>query len=575
MASVVVAASTATLITAPVTLNALPAPVRTCGEVVLREDTGGDEAKSAAELVDVASVPRWVSHELFPQGSPVHLAHTRACSLADAASACQHTPSDVSTTRKLRQRFVRLTRTGRPDDSRHNPVGAIELAHPAFYVFRNALRNPPQHSPRLVRLVAVLCATMCKHYGSEKEREAALYPLFQKLVQVEGTEFSDKKIKVPRKHKDKGKTAIAGFELDAQLTVGTKRHKRRVMLVEVKNELASSGSASIQAAAYYMNMLSRKAKKLSGGDMPMVLCIFAGAHMRVLAAITQCCAQVVPLTPWVSLASLGDSRHASKVTSVFHALRECTQYLVHTPVAPGVPAVLFPRPSAYCLALGLHGDTPPPLVFRQRLKRGVHRAWWNGDAVVVKVSADLDIDAHALLVAAGAAPEVHRYHRDPATGLHITVMEDLQAAGFVSWSTLATTKLSTTGAAPDTTQLRPLFEPLSEWLKSTLQRLHDAGIVYGDLREPNVMVRVEEDADGEWRLAACRLVDFEFCGKLADNALWPTGLNPALDWPKGVVDGEARVMMLPEHDKEMADKMMARIQSELMSSSDRSSSDSS
>ena len=98
--------------------------------------------------------------------------------------------------------------------------------------------------------------------------------------------------------------------------------------------------------------------------------------------------------------------------------------------------------------------------------------------------------------------------------------------------------------------------------------------MYGDLREPNLMVRVEEDAKGKWQLDGCRLVDFEFCGKLADGALWPTGLNPALDWPERVLDGEVRVVMLPEHDAEMVAKLMARIQLE-RTSSDSSSSDSS
>ena len=565
---------TGTLITAPVTLDALPAPVRSCGEIVVRGDTGGDEHKGNHELADVASIPQWVSHKLFPQGSPVGLAHNRACSLADAACACQHTRSQVSTTRKLHQQFVRLTRTGRPDDTRHNPGGTIELAHPAFYAFQNARRHPSLHSPRKVRLVAKLCAAMCKRYGSAKEREAALYPSFQDLMHVEGAEFSDKKIKVPHKRQEKGKSVIAGFGLDAQLTVDTKRHKRRIMLVEVKNELASSGSASIQGAAYYMTLLSRQAKNLPGADMPMVLCIFAGAHMRVFAAITQCCAQVVPLTEWVSLATLGDSRHALHVTSVFHALLECTHHLVHAPLAPGVPAVLFPRPAAYCLALGLHGDTSPPLVFRQRLQRGVHRAWWKGVPVVVKVSEAFGIDAQRLLAATREAPAVLEYCHDPVTGLHVTVMEDLRAAGFVSWSTLAAPTLSDKRAAPNISQLRSLVEPLCTWLDSALQRLHDAGIVYGDLREPNLMVRVEEDAKGKWQLDGCRLVDFEFCGKLADGALWPTGLNTALDWPEGVFDGEARVVMLPEHDAEMVAKLMARIQLE-RTSSDSSSSDSS
>ena len=309
--------------------------------------------------------------------------------------------------------------------------------------------------------------------------------------------------------------------------------------------------------------------------MPMVLCIVAGAHMRVLGAMTQCCAQVVPLTEWVSLASLGDSRHAQHVASVFHALLECTQRLVQAPVAPGLPAALFPRPAAYGLALGLNGDAPPPLVFRQRLKRGVHRAWWEGTPVVVKVSETMCIDAQRVLASTGEAPAVLEYRHDPVTDLHVTVMEDLRAAGFVSWSTLTAPKRSDARPAPDISRLRSLFEPLHAWLDGALQRLHDAGIVYGDLREPNVMVRVEEDAEGVWRLAGCRLVDFESCGKVADGALWPTGLNPALDWPEGVVDGKARVVMLPDHDDEMVRNMMDRIQFDPTDSSDSSASESS
>lgn len=81
-------------------------------------------------------------------------------------------------------------------------------------------------------------------------------------------------------------------------------------------------------------------------------------------------------------------------------------------------------------------------------------------------------------------------------------------------------------------------------MREALDVLHDADLVFGDLRSPNVLVVSE--ADGK---RSGRLVDFDWCGKVGE-ARYPAGLNQSehMKWPEGA---EKRSLIEKEHDDAM------------------------
>ena len=83
--------------------------------------------------------------------------------------------------------------------------------------------------------------------------------------------------------------------------------------------------------------------------------------------------------------------------------------------------------------------------------------------------------------------------------------------------------------------------------------LHDAGLVHGDLRRPNILIWKDGNrrkASGELRESAM-LVDFDWAGR-AGNVNYPHNLNDKIGWPKDVTGGGP---ILKEHDDFMFDQL--------------------
>ena len=82
-----------------------------------------------------------------------------------------------------------------------------------------------------------------------------------------------------------------------------------------------------------------------------------------------------------------------------------------------------------------------------------------------------------------------------------------------------------------------------------LRTLHDSGLVFGDVRRPNIMVVKTRNEHGhdEWH---ARLVDFDWSGPVG-KVFYPRHLSGKVQWPKGACDFEP---ITKEHDHAMADK---------------------
>lgn len=80
-------------------------------------------------------------------------------------------------------------------------------------------------------------------------------------------------------------------------------------------------------------------------------------------------------------------------------------------------------------------------------------------------------------------------------------------------------------------------------VKNAVKVLHDADLVFGDLRRPNIMIHQTDDGD------RAMLVDFDWVG-LAGKAEYPASLNDngSITWPAGVTPS---AIMEKDHDIEM------------------------
>lgn len=88
------------------------------------------------------------------------------------------------------------------------------------------------------------------------------------------------------------------------------------------------------------------------------------------------------------------------------------------------------------------------------------------------------------------------------------------------------------------------FEQVRTDVREALDILHEADLVFGDLRRPNVLV--VPDANGK---PGGRLVDFDWCGKVGDDR-YPAGLNQSegMKWATGTAK---RSFISKEHDDKM------------------------
>lgn len=83
---------------------------------------------------------------------------------------------------------------------------------------------------------------------------------------------------------------------------------------------------------------------------------------------------------------------------------------------------------------------------------------------------------------------------------------------------------------------RPLPAVIAMKVKEAVDLLHSSEIVFGDLRDPNVLY---DSTDG-----CVMLVDFDWAGKERES-LYPATLNPDNAWAPGV---KGYNVMLREHD---------------------------
>ncbi len=134
---------------------------------------------------------------------------------------------------------------------------------------------------------------------------------------------------------------------------------------------------------------------------------------------------------------------------------------------------------------------------------------------VVKFTEQYGKKGHEIMAEAGVAPELMYCKWEATVGLWVVVTKYYEFQ---------------VGAVP--------MQGSIEKLRAGLAALHQAGCVHGDVRDANILVEKEGQA---------QLIDFDWSGQ-AGTARYPSLVNPKVKWVPGVEPGH---FIMPQHDTDM------------------------
>lgn len=272
----------------------------------------------------------------------------------------------------------------------------------------------------------------------------------------------------------------------------------------------------------------------------MVLIGIAGSRLEISIAIYVGAIFVSDLVTINLSRGFHGSDTTIRLARIFKALASCLQdlksYYERIPTSsPSDYSFLYPHPITanetalppikYDKYLGLNGlpiETVPDLGERST---AVYTGSFNGDKVLIKFTHRYNKKAHTLLAGAGLAPRLH--FCNPIVGnLLMIVMDYIPDAKSVLRLRV---------------EESPLPSIIPEQVEKAVTLLHNRDIVFGDLRDGNVIYAPPTPDQTDGRVM---LVDFDWAGS-HDIDRYSATLNPAGGWADGV---SQYVKMHKEHD---------------------------
>ena len=279
---------------------------------------------------------------------------------------------------------------------------------------------------------------------------------------------------------------------------------------------------------------------------PTFLVATAGPWIAILAAVITDGVIVQRLTDyiWVGMESVLSESHITRVARVFHALKASLKKLKSYYESLDLTADsladmrYFPSITAYCphgsgrvkfRYVGFLENSPDCITLHARTET------MPVQDIVVKFVDRYGQKAHEMLAAQGLAPKLLYYgspHLDDDEpsyrSISMVVME------YVEGDTFAVAKQKMSEESVETARLA---------VQRALGLLHDHGLVFGDLRPPNIMIT----KGGE-----VKLIDFNWAGE-EGQAKYPLLISPEIAWPEGV---KPLAVMRREHDLDMLSKLI-------------------
>ncbi|KAK2461366.1 hypothetical protein APHAL10511_006590 [Amanita phalloides] len=419
----------------------------------------------------------------------------------------------------------------RADKPRTSIAPPVQLFHPAFGHFLDDMKsNHPLPDNIILQAVEYMKAATAI-YESEEKHQKVLTPHLSTIlgVNIQAIQNEDK------------------MSPDGMVEGTMNKPPFLIFLQEDKNELGDGGSDPSTQAGLSAGRCWAQPKYKKYRDAvacPTFLLATAGPWFAILGAVITDGMIVQRLSNylWVGLDSILYESHIVDVARAFYALRASLEKLCsfykNLPVpTDGCPTELryFPSITTYRSHGGGHvkfeyvgflEDSPDCIVHRAQTETKP------AQDIVVKFVERYGQGAHEILADQGFAPKLLYYgspHLDddePSYGsTFMVVMEYIDGVMFAK----AKEEMS-----------EELLETVRSDVRSALELLHVRGLVFGDLRPPNVMITKADKV---------KLIDFNWAG-VEGQAKYPPIMSPAIAWPEGV---KALAVMRREHDLAMLD----------------------
>jgi serine/threonine protein kinase len=286
---------------------------------------------------------------------------------------------------------------------------------------------------------------------------------------------------------------------------------------------------------------SQYEKLRNASACPTFLLATAGPWLTILGAVITDGVIIQRLTNyiWVGLNSVLSESHITDLARTFFALKMSLKKL--TAYYEGLQPTSNPAGTRYFPSITAFRQNTALVDFEYvgYLENGpdcvtLRARTLSGRDIVVKFVERYGRDAHEILAGEGLAPgllycgPLHLRDGEPSyRSISMVVME------YIDGFTLSVAKKE----LDEETMKRVKLE-----VRRALDLLHDRGIVFGDLRLPNIMIT----KDGK-----VKLIDFNWAGR-GSQAKYPPLLSRGIAWPEGV--GPLAVMK-PEHDLDMWSKL--------------------
>ena len=282
------------------------------------------------------------------------------------------------------------------------------------------------------------------------------------------------------------------------------------MILEAQNEIRLGRcDPTIQMSLDYRNYWSQKTSQRIGNICccPTFGIAIAGPWMCILGAIFLEHLVVQPLTPFIFLRTT-PTKSFTRITRIFSALKRSLASLDR--FYQGIfnsPNQQNQRYFPYFRQFIDKDGTTIPFTYLESLTPEPTRLVWKAKLVederfiVVKFTEKYNQHAHILCAEHQFAPVLH-YFGDIGGGFHAVVMDFCDY-----W--------------PQNVHNRDLVICN---MQKAIELLHKNGYVFGDFRDPNVLV---QEGGG------VMLIDFDWAGTEGE-ATYPLWLNPDISWPEGV-----------------------------------------
>ncbi|KAF8468174.1 hypothetical protein BDZ91DRAFT_848037 [Kalaharituber pfeilii] len=313
------------------------------------------------------------------------------------------------------------------------------------------------------------------------------------------------------------------------------------LITEAKREIGSTGSDPyLQAALYYQKFLDDPAAATPGSVLPCFHIFYFGLFLGFAGSVITDKIHMDILVPILPLCwHPHDIRMRTMAAQCFGAFKKAVEklenyYKNELPAIEGRPMQpdqAFPYKCDYqslenkATVRFKYKDQPIPkkLLFLAEAD--------NGSKKCIKFTRRYSKDAHLSCASQGYAPALRGFEALPGEW-YMVVMDMADIDVYKPYSIRNTT--SSSANFPSVAALRPKVEEV-------IKHLHRNGLVHGDVRDSNLLVRTDDEV-------GCMLVDFDWAGKEGE-ARYPINVNRSdIRQPDEVRDG---LPIKKEHDLEM------------------------